>query len=105
MYKEITKANMKLQLERINKQLWTNGDILAFAKLLNSYRFSSQERKKQIMDLWDKLETRAYTHSYSITKDQSEFGIEWLKKSALRRMDKTETQKWYKIFLETIMIL
>ena len=93
MYKQITKSNIKLQLKRIDTQLWTKGDILAFAKLLNSYRFSSPERKTQIMELWDKLETRADNQAYSITEDQSQFGIEWLNKICFTKKGKNRDSK------------
>lgn len=80
MYKQLTKANEKLQNKRIQSQLWTKGDILAFAKMLNSTKFSEPERRKQVMDLWTKLEDRAYDKAYNITLEQSQFGIDWLKK-------------------------
>lgn len=80
MYKQLTKANEKLQNKRIQSQLWTKGDILAFAKMLNSTKFSSKERFKQILDLHAKLEDRAYEKSYSITEEQSQFGIDYLRK-------------------------
>lgn len=80
MYKELTKTNMKKQLQRIDTQVWTKGDIGAFARMLNSYRFSEKERQTQIMELWSKLEDRASDEPYSITDEQSQVGIEWLRK-------------------------
>lgn len=98
MYKELTKANEKKQLQRIAQKVWTKSDIGAFGKLLNSYRFSSPERKKQIMDLWSKLEDHAYTNPYSITDEQCQFGIDWLKKICFTLKGKNRDTKMVQDF-------
>lgn len=98
MYKEITKANIKTQEKRINTQVWTKGDILAFAKLLNSYRFSSPERKNQIMNLWSNLEDRTCNIPYDITKDQSDFGLQWLNKICFTSKGKNRDSKMVQDF-------
>lgn len=101
MYKELTKANEKKQLARISQQLWTKSDIGAFAKLLNSCRRSSKERQTQIMELWNKLETRANNKTYSITLEQSQFGIEYLNKLCFTSKGKNRNSKQVQDFMES----
>jgi len=81
-YKTLTNRNKKLQRERMQLQTWTKSDILAFAKMLNSMRYSDQERRSDIQELHDEL-VKALDNmpgGYKITEEQSQFGIDWLKK-------------------------
>lgn len=78
MYKELSKANAKLQKQRIASKVWTKGDILAFGKMLNSMKYSDKERKDKIWDLYNDLESAIGDFGYEITEEQSNFGIEWL---------------------------
>lgn len=95
MYKTLTKANKKLQEARINQKTWTKGDILAFAKMMNSFRFSSPERRIEITALHEAL----YEHiedngGYAITEEQSHFGIQWLKDRILTKSGKPSKSKF-----------
>src|SRR5690554_6815508 len=101
MLKEISKQNMRKQIERINRQKWTKGDILAFAKLLNSFSRSSSDRQSQILALLDKLEERVYEHSYDITQEQSDFGINWLNNLCFTKQGKNRNNKRVQDFRET----
>lgn len=101
MYKEITKANRKLQEARISSRRWTKGDILAFGKMLNSYRFSSDKRKDDINIIACELNKTVRTNGgYSITSEQSEFGIEWLKSRILTSKGKLSKSKFAEDFRE-----
>lgn len=95
MYKELTKANLKKQTARIEQTLWTKSDILVFGKMLNSYRFSSNERKDQIMELYGNLKD-----SYKITSEQSQFGIDWLNKLCFTSKGKNRNTKMLEDFME-----
>jgi hypothetical protein len=95
MLKEITKSNMKVQLNRINTKVWSKSDILAFGKMLNSYSRSSQERKDQIFELLFKLD-----ESYDITEDQSAFGINWLTELCFTSKGENRKTKYVEDFRE-----
>lgn len=102
MYKALTTANRKLQQKRIDSTLWTKGDILAFGKLLNSTRFSSEERRKDICSLREQLDwTINYNgKGYAITEEQSRFGIQWLKSRILTKSGKLSKSKFAQDFRE-----
>lgn len=100
MYKQLTKANKKKQLDRINSKVWTKGDILAFGKLLNSMRFSGEARKKQTYELYDLLNDRIENSGYAITKEQSEFGIQWLRELVFTKTGKARRSKASDSFTE-----
>src|ERR1043165_3775412 len=95
MYKELSKANVKLQKSRIAQKVWTKSDIGAFGKMLNSYRFASLERRAQIMELWSEL-----GYDYDITEEQSQFGINWLKALLFTKRGKRSTNKKIADFIE-----
>lgn len=101
MLKELTKQNYKKQTERINQQTWTKGDILAFAKLLNSFSRSSSERCSQILELWNKLEDRISSQTYDITLEQSIFGIDWLRELCFTKSGKNRNNKKVQDFRES----
>lgn len=100
MYKELSKANHKLQMKRLNSKVWTKGDILAFGKMLNSMKFSSPERKDAIYKLSDMLYTKTVDFGYDITKEQSQFGIVWLNKICFTTKGKNRNSKMVIDFME-----
>jgi hypothetical protein len=95
MYKALTKANKKLQRQRINQTVWTKGDILAFAKMLNSIRWSSKERQNDILELWGDMKDE-----YQITKEQSNFGIKWLNEVLFKKDGTNRNNKMTQDFRE-----
>lgn len=86
-YQTLTKANMKLQKQRISSKLWTKGDQLAFAKMINSRKWSSKERNDAIYDLMVELENKLddMERGYNITQEQSQIGIDYLQTTVLKK--------------------
>lgn len=93
MYKQLTKANKKLQLARLEQTVMAKGDILALGKLLNSYRFSSPERKIEVNAIRSLLADKTDNHGYAITDEQSQFGVEWLQKILLNKKGELRQSK------------
>jgi hypothetical protein len=93
MYKAMTKANKKLQLSRLEQETMLKGDILALGKMMNSMRFSSPERKDDIWNIYNLLCDKTSDKGYNITKDQSDFGIDWLKRIILNKKEQLRNSK------------
>lgn len=88
MYKEITKATIKKHNTAIQKSMLTKSEIGAICKLMNSMRYSSEERRKQIWDLYSRI-----TETYKITEEQTQIGIEWLLKNLFTAKGKERETK------------
>jgi hypothetical protein len=74
---KMSKSYVKAKLAIIEKKVLTKSEIGTFARMLNSvYRCKDAERRAQVRELIEKLEEK----NYSITEEQTEFGINWLNK-------------------------
>lgn len=83
----MTKQTLKLWQQRMKQKVWQRADINALTKMLNR-----NGRTGALMEVWDltsdlrhvselpryNAAVMLFDNSYSITKEQTEFGIEWL---------------------------
>lgn len=87
MIKASQKRTIKKYLDRIEnkKSPWTKLEINSFKKLIGSMHWMEDaEYKNEILNLWGKFTDLGYELEYDITKEQSEFGINWLKKQLFK---------------------
>lgn len=70
-----TKTMIK-HLEALDKKVITKSDINAFCRFLNGLRYDSENRVKR--DFSELLIDLVNSESKKITKDQNEFGRQWL---------------------------
>ena len=70
-------------LTKLNKKVITKQEINAISKYINSMRFRDPSRESK--DLAELFLTIINNRSYKLTKDQTEFGINWLKNRYYRK--------------------
>jgi hypothetical protein len=90
---------MNQKLAILDKKVLTKAEISMFARMLNlNQRSKDSDKREQVWSLIEKLDEK----NYAITEEQSEFGINWLKKLLFKSNGLLRNTKQVGEFLSSI---